>query len=250
VTGGSPLNLTLLLTSYQNAYGNPLLEHDGRYEAQHAADIETLLPSTTLLNDLEDQASCRSRRSSAAPARPCVCGHDAGDAACNLAVARDGFGADNLLTNDFRLAYLQDADAHPTAASRRCRTALPPAAPENAMRQALKTNDQRASTPTAPMLPARATRSSGALPEHEPAELWSSETTVSVLDIDSTSRAATYENQKEGFAVAKALVELAGGDDEVLQAYWRGPVAPFCSAPPSSSSTNSRNAAAIRKRLA
>src|SRR6188474_2970110 len=55
VTGGSPLNLTLLITSYQNAYGNLYANTTDAYEAQYAADIETLLPSTTPLSELVDQ---------------------------------------------------------------------------------------------------------------------------------------------------------------------------------------------------
>jgi len=99
------------------------------------------------------------------------------------------------------------------------------------MRQALKTNDQRAWTPTAPMLLCAGHRDPAVLFLNT--ELmqgfWSSETTVSVLDIDSdVASGDPYENQKEGFAVAKALVELTGGDDEVLQAYHAGLVAPFC----------------------
>ena len=99
------------------------------------------------------------------------------------------------------------------------------------MRQALKTNDQRAWTPTSPMLLCAGHRDPAVL--YLNTELmqnyWSSETTVSVLDIDSdVASGDPYENQKEGFAVAKALVELAGGDDEVLQAYHAGLVAPFC----------------------
>jgi hypothetical protein len=50
-----------------------------------------------------------------------------------------------------------------------------------------------------------------------------------VLDIDSdVTSGDLYENQKIGFATAKALAELAGGDDEVLRAYHAGLVAPFC----------------------
>ena len=55
VTGGSPVNLTLLLTSYQNAYGNLYASTTDVYEPQYAADIETLLPSASSLSDLVAQ---------------------------------------------------------------------------------------------------------------------------------------------------------------------------------------------------
>ena len=64
---------------------------------------------------------------------------------------------------------------------------LPPAKPENPMRQALKTNDQRAWTPTSPMLLCAGNADPAVL--YLNTELmqnyWSSATTVTVLDIDS-----------------------------------------------------------------
>ena len=233
VTGGSPLNLTLLLTSYQNAYGNLYSGTTDAYEAQYAAGIETLLPSTTSLNDLEDQGKLpEAALFSSTPPDPAYADMTPASTPANLAVVfATGFGLEPLLTNDFRLAYLQDADAHPDGGFPTLSDGLPPTASENAMRQALKTNDQRAWTPTSPMLLCAGNRDPAVL--YLNTELmqnyWSSETTVSVLDIDSdVASGDPYENQKEGFAVAKSLVELAGGDDEVLQAYHAGLVAPFC----------------------
>src|SRR5688572_22191540 len=55
VTGGSPVNLPLLITSYQKAYGDLYADTTEVYESQYATDIETLLPSTTSLGDLKDQ---------------------------------------------------------------------------------------------------------------------------------------------------------------------------------------------------
>ena len=57
----------------------------------------------------------------------------------------------------------------------------------------------------------------------------SAATNVTVLDIDSAVASGDpYEAQKTQFAVAKELVELAGGDTEVLEKYHAGLVAPFC----------------------
>jgi poly(3-hydroxybutyrate) depolymerase len=44
VTGGSPVNLTLLLTSYQNAYGNIYASTTDVFEPQYATDIEGASP--------------------------------------------------------------------------------------------------------------------------------------------------------------------------------------------------------------
>ena len=58
---------------------------------------------------------------------------------------------------------------------------------------------------------------------------WSSATAVTALDIDSAVASGNpYEAQKTGFAAAKALVELIGGDIEVLEKYHAELVAPFC----------------------
>ena len=233
VTGGSPVNLTFLLTSYQNAYGNLYASPSDAYSETFAAGIETLLPSMTALNDLEDQGKIPAAALfSSTPPDPAYADMTPATTPANLAVVfATGFGPDPLLTNDFRLVYLQDADAHPDGGFPMLSDGLPPAAPENPMRQALKENDQRAWTPTSPMLLCAGHRDPAVL--YLNTELmqnyWSSETTVSVLDIDSdVASGDPYENQKQGFAVAKALVEFAGGDDEVLQNYHAGLVAPFC----------------------
>ena len=58
---------------------------------------------------------------------------------------------------------------------------------------------------------------------------WSSATAVTVVDIDSAATSGDpYESQKAAFAVAKELLELTGGDNEVLENYHAGLVAPFC----------------------
>jgi hypothetical protein len=60
-------------------------------------------------------------------------------------------------------------------------------------------------------------------------DYWASAGGVSVLDIDSDVESGDpYEDEKEGFAAVKALVELAGGDEDVLENYHAGLVAPFC----------------------
>jgi alpha/beta superfamily hydrolase len=233
VTGGAPVNLTFLLTSYQNAYGDLYSSPTDAYAGQYAAGIETLLPSTTPVDDLVDQGKLPATALfSSTPPDPAYADMTPATTPANLAaVFATGFGADHLLINDFRLAYLQDADAHPDGGFPTLSDGLPAAAPENPLRQALKTNDQRDWTPTSPVLLCAGHRDPVVLYLNTDLmqKFWSSETTVSVLDIDSDIDSGDpYENQKIGFATAKALVELAGGDDEVLRAYHAGLVAPFC----------------------
>ncbi len=61
------------------------------------------------------------------------------------------------------------------------------------------------------------------------ADYWASAVSVTVLDIDSPVESDDpFETQKLQFAAAKEIVELAGGDTEVLELYHAGLVAPFC----------------------
>ena len=108
---------------------------------------------------------------------------------------------------------------------------MPPASPGHPLRQALKTNDQRAWTPTAPMLLCAGNADPTVLYLNTALmqNFWSTTTTVTVLDIDSSVASGDpYEAQKTEFAAAKELVELSGGDTEVFEKYHAGLVAPFC----------------------
>jgi hypothetical protein len=233
VTGGSPVNLTLLLTSYQNAYGNLYASTTDVYEPQYATDIATLLPSTSSLSDLVAQGLIPDDAIfSSTPPDAAYAALTPATTPANLApVFALGFGTDPLLTNAFRLAYLQDADANPDGGFPTLTHGLPPAAPGHPFRQALKTNDQRAWTPTAPMLLCAGNADPAVL--YLNTELmqnyWSSATAVTVLDIDSAATSGDpYESQKTAFAVAKELLELTDGDTGVLENYHAGLVAPFC----------------------
>lgn len=233
VTGGSPVNLTLLLTSYQNAYGDLYASPTDAFEPQYAADIEGLLPSTSSLSELVAQGLIPDDALfSSTPPDPAYADITPATTPANLApVFATGFGTDHLLTNDFRLAYLQDADANPDGGFPTLVDGLPPAAPEHPFRVALKANDLRNWTPAAPMLLCAGNADPAVLYLNTELmqDYWSAETNVSVLDIDSpVTSGDPYEAQKEQFAAAKELLELAGGNDEVLQNYHAGLVAPFC----------------------
>ncbi len=233
VTSRSPESLTLLITSYESAYRNLYSSTTDVYEAQYATDIDTLLPSTTPLGELKDQGKLPDTALfSTTPPDPAYADMTPATTPANLApVFAAGFGTDHLLANDFRLAYLQDADTNPDGGFPIRSNGLPPANPEHPLRQALKTNDQRAWTPTSPMLLCAGNADPTVL--YLNTELmqnyWSSATTVTVLDIDSAVASDDpYAVQKTEFAAAKEFVELTGGDVEVLEQYHAGLVAPFC----------------------
>jgi len=233
VSGGAPVNLTLLITSYQNAYGDIYTETTDVFDEQYATDIETLLPSTTPVGELEAQGKLPDTALfSSTPPDPAYEAMTPATTPENLApVFALGFGTDHLLTNEFRLAYLQDADANPDSGFPVLTDGLPPAEPAHPLRQALKTNDQRAWTPTSPMLLCAGNADPTVLYLNTALmqNFWSAETTVTVLDIDSdVASDDPYEAQKTQFAIAKELVQLSGGDTEVLEKYHAGLVAPFC----------------------
>lgn len=233
VTGGSPVNLTLLITSYQQAYGDLYASTTDAFEAQYATDIETLLPSTTPLGDLEAQGKLPdSALFSSTPPDPAYAALTPATTPANLApVFALGFGTDHLLTNAFRLAYLQDADSHPDGGFPTLTDGLPPAAPEHPMRVALKANDQRVWTPASPMLLCAGNADPAVLYLNTELmqDYWSSTSAVTVLDIDSgVVSGDPYGTQKTAFSVAKNLLELNGGDAAVLENYHAGLVAPFC----------------------
>ncbi len=233
VTGGSPVNLTLLITGYQRAYGNLYSSTTDVFEAQYATDIETLLPSTTPVSELEAQGKLPDTALfSSTPPDPAYAAMTPATTPANLApVFATGFGTGNLLTNSFRLAYLQDAGSNPDGGFPALTDGLPPANPMHPLRQALKTNDQRAWTPTSPMLLCAGNADPTVLYLNTALmqNYWSSTTTVTVLDIDSAVASGDpYEAQKTEFAFAKEVVRLAGGDAEVLEKYHAGLVAPFC----------------------
>ena len=153
-----------------------------------------------------------------------------------------GFGADFLMTNAYRGAYLQDALANPDGGFPMASDGLPPANPGNTLRQAFKSNDLRNWAPTAPVLLCGG--DSDPTVFYFGTELirayWAAvapTTPVTVLDVDAAVAAGDpYEALKNEFAAAKAAVAVAavaggatdGGLGAVLDVYHTGLVPPFC----------------------
>lgn len=236
VSGGAPQNLTLTLTGYQKIYGDIYADPTDAFEAQYADGIDSLLPSSLTLSELRNQGKLpESHLFSSTPPAPEFASITPATTPTNLApVFAIGFGDDNLITNDFRLAYLQDAQTNPDGGFPTASDNLPPASPANPLRVALKTNDLRNWTPTSPLLlcagdvdPVVFYMNTQLMQDY-----WASvdpDAPVTVLDIDSdVTTDDPYEVFKEGFAVAKDAVRLAGGDDAVFEAYHGTLVAPFC----------------------
>jgi hypothetical protein len=158
------------------------------------------------------------------------------------AVFARGFGTPFLIVNSYRLSYLQDAMANPDGGFPVATTGLPAASPGNAFRQALKLNDLRTWSPTAPVLLC----AGGGDPTvfyfntQLMQNYWTAVSPAApftVLNVDSSAGANDpYAALKAGFAIAVGLVRadalLRGatdnGDSAVLSRYHATLVPPFC----------------------
>lgn len=244
VSANAPLNLVLLLSSYQHAYGNIYAQATDAFEAKYATDIDALLPSTTPLSELRSQGKLPADQlfSSTPPAAEFAAITPATTPASLAPVFARGFGPENLLTNSFRLAYLQDAQLAPDGGFPTLTDGLPPADPANGLRMDLKTNDLRNWTPTSPVLMCAGNSDPTVfyLNTQLLQNYWAAvapTNTVTTLDIDSAAGSGDpFADLKAGFTTLKDLVRADavlhgatdGGDSAVLDAYHGGLVPPFC----------------------
>jgi pimeloyl-ACP methyl ester carboxylesterase len=218
------VNFNMLVTSYQHAYGNIYANATDIFEPAYATGVDALLPSTTDINTLFAEGKIPTTPANLAPA---------------FAL---GFGTSDLVTNAYRSAYLRDAAAAPDGGFPTTTTDMPPVAPTNALRKAVKTNDLRNWAPTAPVLlcGGDGDPTSFYLNTQLMQGYWAANaptSSVTVLDVDSAASSGDpYGTLKDGFAAAKAAVQAAavaggatdGGVMAVLQAYHAGLVPPFC----------------------
>jgi alpha/beta superfamily hydrolase len=245
VNGSGPISSTLLFTAYQHAYGNIYASAADVFEAQYAAGIDSLLPSTTPRSQLYAQGKIPEfALFSLTPPAPAYAAITPPTTPADLAfVFALGFGTGNLMLNSYRLSYLQDAQANPDGGFPTLTTGVAAAAPALPARQALRLNDLRNWTPTAPVL-----LCGGAF---DPLvfffntqlmqNYWASQAqppaSLSVLDLEAAVAANDpYGNLKNDFEIAKALVAADavaqgatdGGALAVAEAYHATLVAPFC----------------------
>ena len=235
---GSTVFIPLIVRSYQIAYKDIYRRPTDFYEPTYAGTAPDALPSAIPLDTLfaDNVLPETAAFDSTTPVT--------GDQQLNaiLAVPSNpvfalGFGASNLITNDYRLSYVLDAlrspdDAVPTA---RAGVALAKA-PQVPLRRALKLNDLRSWTPRTPVLLCGGSQdptvffnvNTGTMQAY-----WSSLPAgrLSVVDVDSpvTGPSDPFAQQKAGFQQAKAVIAADGGQSAVVQSY-HVTVAPFCTA--------------------
>jgi hypothetical protein len=245
VNGGAPVSAALLITAYQRAYGNMYSSPTEVFEPQYAPGIETLLPSTLLRSELYAQGKLPARALfSPTPPSPEFSDITPATTPANLSmVFARGFGAGNLVRNEYRLTYLLDEQAHPDGGWPTTTTGGTASSPGLPLRQALKRNDLRDWTPSAPVLMCGGSE--------DPTVFWFntqlmqgywatrvvSPGTATALDLDSGApRGDPYADLKSQFGLAKQLVAAAavaqgatdGGAVAVAEAYHVALVAPFC----------------------
>jgi pimeloyl-ACP methyl ester carboxylesterase len=244
VNGSATVNVALLTNAYQNAYANLYSQPTDIFAPPYASDIAGLLPSTTPISTIyAENLLPQNTLFSSTPPAPQYASITPPTSPADLAIAFAlGFGTDYLITNSYRLAYLQDEQANPDGGFPTMTTGIPAASPTNTLRQDLKLNDLRNWTPNVPMLLCGGNEDpevfffntqlmQGYWAANSPAAL------VTVVDVDSSPTANDpYADEKTGFAAAVTAVEvsaIAGGATDlghaaVLEDYHAQLVAPFC----------------------
>jgi dienelactone hydrolase len=235
-------NTTLLVTSYQHAYGNVYASATDVIESPYAAGIDALLPSATPVSELRSQGKLPAAQFDSAPPDASLASLTPATTPANLAtVFAQGFGTPFLVSNAYRLSYVQDAMANPDGGLSGT-DGLPPSAPGNGFRQDLKINDLRSWVPTSPVLlcGGSADPTSFFFNTTLMENYWTKNggsSAFSVLDVDSAATANDpYADEKAAFAAAEVLVRVAaiaggasdGGDAAVFADYHAVLVPPFC----------------------
>jgi len=235
VNESGAVNGALLIVAYQKAYGDVYASPGDAFASKYAPTIETLLPSTTSVSDLQSQGMFPSALFDSTPPDPSLAVYTpATQPALFAGVFAAGFGTDFLVINAFRGAYISDSLAQPDGGFPAVTDGLPAASPTNKLRIHLKANDLRNWTPTAPVLlcggnsdPTVYFFNTNLMQHywagHPPA------TAPVILDIDSPVTAGDpYAALKSAFSAARDAVLAAGGEAAVLADYHAGLVPPFC----------------------
>jgi hypothetical protein len=236
VTRTTPLFLTFTATGYQKAYGDVYASPTDIFEARYATGIESLLPSAVPRTQLFAEGKLpRDQLFDSTPPDPSYAPFTPATTPAQLApVFAAGFGPDRLVTNAFRLAYLQDAQANPDGGFPTVLDNRPAANPANGLRRAFKRNDLRTWVPTAPVFLCGGNEDPTVLYMNTQLiqAYWAANGATGplrVLDLDSDiSLNDPDASRKAAFAVAKAAIEADGGEAAVIESYHSTLVPPFC----------------------
>jgi len=235
VSDGATVNVALLVIAYQKAYGDIYGSPGDVFEAKYASAIPTLLPSTSSLAQLQAAGKFPAALFNSTPPSPLYAIYTPATSPAYLAaIFAAGFGTDDLISNDYRAAYLKDALLHPDGGFPTLTDDLPPADPGNALRARLKANDLRSWAPSVPVLLCAGNSDPTVFFFNTTLmqDYWTAHpgaTAPVILDVDSAPTAGDpYAALKTGFSAAKAAVSASGGAAAVLAAYHGTLVPPFC----------------------
>jgi alpha/beta superfamily hydrolase len=236
VSRTTPLFLVFTSTGYQKAYGDVYASPTDVFEARYATGIESLLPSAVPRTQLFAEGKLpRDQLFDSTPPDPSYAQFTPATSPANLApIFAAGFGPDHLVTNAFRLAYLQDAQANPDGSFPNVLDNRPAANPANGLRRAFKRNDLRTWVPTAPVFLCGGNEDPTVLFMNTQLiqTYWSANgvtAPVTMLDLDSDVTANDPDAaRKAGFAAAKAAIEADGGEAAVAESYHSTLLPPFC----------------------
>ena len=244
VNGSGVINFAFVSDSYQHSYGNAYTNATDVFSPQYATNIGSLLPTTYTNSQLYAQGLLpQNTLFSNTPPAAQYASMTPATTPANLAVVFAlGFGPSPLVTNAYRLSWLQDAQANPDGGFPTTTNDMPPASSGVGLRQDLAKNDLRDFSPSAPVLlcggdndPTVFYMNTLLMQGYWAAQAPSAQ--VTVLDVDSAVGSNDpYADVKNGFAAAKAAVIAAaiaggatdGGQTAVLEDYHAGLVPPFC----------------------
>jgi poly(3-hydroxybutyrate) depolymerase len=236
VSRNTPLFLTYMAVGYQRGGTTIYNAPTDLFESRYATGIESLLPSAVPRTQLFAEGKLpRDQLFSSTPPDPRFASFTPATTPANLAhVFAAGFGSENLVTNAFRLAYLQDAEANPDGGFPTATDLRPAANPGNRLRQAFKANDLRNWTPTAPVFLCAGNEDPTVLYMNTQLirDYWAANgatSNISLLDLDSDIVTDDpHAARKLAFAALKEAAAADGGQAAVTEAYHSTLVPPFC----------------------
>lgn len=231
---GAVEEILMLASSYQRAYGNIHSSPTEVFEARYAS-APALLPGAIGTGTLVAQGLIPENAVFSSSPPPELASLSPATTPSKLAaVFAKGFGTDHLITNAYRLSYLQDAFTAPDGGYPNTTTGLPPDSPANTLRQALKKNDLRNWAPVSPMLLCAG--------DEDPVVFYlntqlmqgywavtAPESPVTILNVDAPpSHDGPYKRIRKHFAQTKSLLKLIEGRSRVVEEYHDVLVPAFC----------------------
>jgi predicted esterase len=236
----APLELALIIDSYQHAYGNIYSVATDIVQPRYANNI-VLLP-TNDPNVLGQRELPLFQLFDSQPPAPQFASITPATTPADIApLFALGFGPNHLITNDYRLQLLLDAQTNPDGGWPIVTTGLPAANPANTLRQAFKRNDLRNWSPIAPVMMCGGSEDLNFINAELMENYWAStgaarRTFALNLDSSPLSTADPFTSLKAGFAASKqALAASAvaqgatdGGTLFVLASYHTQLELPYC----------------------